>query len=251
MGCGAGHGTAYYASEVVSLRDGEVADSLSGKAKVQSQSAQSSQPRLSLASAEVAEAEEARHRRLVQELRGSTLPACRRLGVELKGMLDNTSGINFLGACCDVSDSAATMPFAVPRSAEALLEWDAYLHGPADTPYAGGIFRLALEFPDAYPLKPPKVGFVTPCYHPNVSAEKGEICLNVLKADWSPMLTVSALLLCISALLSQPAPEDPLNNTAAELLLTCPEEFERMAREWTWRYACGKAAVVGRRARSS
>merc|ERR1712037_401997 len=167
------------------------------------------------------------------ELRRSALPACRRLGVELKGILENASCINSLGTPGDVDDSAA---FAAPRSSQELLEWDAFLHGPADTPYAGGLFRLSLQFPDSYPLKPPTVRFVTPCYHPNVSVDKGDICLNVLRAEWSPMLTVASLLLCISAMLSQPNPEDPLNEDAAELLKRNEQKFDQTVREWTRRY---------------
>lgn len=60
------------------------------------------------------------------------------------------------------------------------------------------------------------------------------------------MLTVSSVLLCISALLSQPNPEDPLNNDAADAFLRNPAEFERTAREWTRRYAIrGPRSIAG------
>lgn len=51
------------------------------------------------------------------------------------------------------------------------------------------------------------------------------------------MLTVASTLLCISALLSQPNADDPLNEGAAEALRRSPVEFQRTAREWTRRYA--------------
>lgn len=51
------------------------------------------------------------------------------------------------------------------------------------------------------------------------------------------MLTVASTLLCISALLSQPNADDPLNEEAAEALRRSPAEFGQTAAEWTRRYA--------------
>ena len=37
-----------------------------------------------------------------------------------------------------------------------------------------------------YPLQPPKVRFVTPIFHPNIHGTSGEVCLDILKSEWSP-----------------------------------------------------------------
>jgi len=164
---------------------------------------------------------------LVGELRSSPTPACRRLGFELKRILDE----------CLTANPAQCALAAPVGKGSLLLEWIARLPGPPDTPYDGGVFRLLVRFPEAYPLKPPAVQFLTPCFHPNISINDGKVCLNVLKQEWNPLLTVSSLLLCLSALLSLPAAEDPLNVEAAEAFRENEAAFAATARAWTSRYA--------------
>jgi ubiquitin-conjugating enzyme E2 D/E len=59
-----------------------------------------------------------------------------------------------------------------------------------ESPYAGGVFFLSISFPVDYPFKPPKVSFTTKIYHPNINAN-GSICLDILRDQWSPALTIS------------------------------------------------------------
>lgn len=71
-----------------------------------------------------------------------------------------------------------------------LFHWQGKILGPPDSPYAGGTFHLEIRFPLDYPFKPPKVSFTTKIYHCNVDAV-GRICLDILKDQWSPALTVA------------------------------------------------------------
>merc|ERR1719223_289478 len=89
-----------------------------------------------------------------------------------------------------------------------MFKWNANIYGPAGSPYEGGVFQLQIEFPPDYPFKPPKVKFVTKVYHCNIN-DKGGICLDILKDNWSPALTISKVLLSICSLLTDPNPDDP------------------------------------------
>jgi ubiquitin-conjugating enzyme E2 N len=71
-------------------------------------------------------------------------------------------------------------------------------------------------------MTPPKVIFCTKIYHPNIGTTSmmldnlGRICLDILKKNWSPALQIKSVLLSIQSLLSEPNPDDPLNNDAAD-----------------------------------
>mmetsp|Transcript_73753 Transcript_73753/g.162867 ORF Transcript_73753/g.162867 Transcript_73753/m.162867 type:complete len:153 (+) Transcript_73753:111-569(+) len=121
-----------------------------------------------------------------------------------------------------------------------LFVWQATIMGPADSPYAGGVFFVTINFPPDYPFKPPKVAFTTKVYHPNVNSQ-GAICLDILKDQWSPALTISKVLLSISSLLTDPNPDDPLVPEIAHVYKTNKKAYEDTAREWTRKFAMGDA----------
>jgi ubiquitin-conjugating enzyme E2 D/E len=117
-----------------------------------------------------------------------------------------------------------------------LFNWEGVIMAPADSPYAGGVFRLSIRFPTDYPFKQPHVQFLTKIYHPNINASGG-ICLDILKSQWSPALTVGKVLLSILSLLTDPNPDDPLVPEIANLYKTNRAEYELRAREHTVLYA--------------
>jgi len=117
-----------------------------------------------------------------------------------------------------------------------LFHWTATIMGPDDSPFSGGVFFLDLHFPADYPFKPPKIQFTTKVYHPNIN-KNGSICLDILKDQWSPALTVSRVLLSISSLLTDPNPDDPLVPEIAHQFKTNKAAYEATARDWTARFA--------------
>ena len=122
-----------------------------------------------------------------------------------------------------------------------------------DSPFQGGVFFLAIHFPTDYPFKPPKVNFTTRIYHPNINSN-GSICLDILRDQWSPALTISkgratfpfmvngtltcpSVLLSICSMLTDPNPDDPLVPEIAHVYKTDRARYEATAREWTRKFA--------------
>ena len=99
-----------------------------------------------------------------------------------------------------------------------LFEWVSTIMGPSNSPYAGGVFFLDIHFSQDYPFKPPKITFRTKIYHCNISSA-GAICLDILKDNWSPALTISKVLLSICSLLTDANPNDPLVANIAQQYL--------------------------------
>tara|TARA_B100000927_G_C16351835_1_gene423588 strand:+ start:48 stop:503 length:456 start_codon:yes stop_codon:yes gene_type:complete len=119
-----------------------------------------------------------------------------------------------------------------------IFRWQATIMGPSDSPYQGGVFYLEINFPADYPYKPPKIRFNTKIYHPNINSSGG-ICLDILKDQWSPALTISKVLLSICSLLTDPNPDDPLVPSIAELYIHNREEYAMQARAYTLQFASG------------
>ena len=86
---------------------------------------------------------------------------------------------------------------AGPVNDSDMFHWQATIMGPGDSPYQGGVFFLNIHFPTDYPFKPPKCTFTTRIYHPNINSN-GSICLDILKDQWSPALTIGKVLLSIN-----------------------------------------------------
>lgn len=83
--------------------------------------------------------------------------------------------------------------------------------------WKGAKYKFTVTVPPTYPHNPPKCHCDTQIYHPNIDMQ-GNVCLNILRADWKPVLGINAVILGLIFLFIEPNPNDPLNKEAAELM---------------------------------
>ena len=115
--------------------------------------------------------------------------------------------------------------------------WKGRIKGPIDTCYQGGIFDVDIIIPDDYPFKPPKMKFDTKIWHPNISSVTGAICLDILKNEWTPALTIRTALISLQALMCEPVPNDPQDAVVAKQYMSDIKLFNETAKHWVEEYA--------------
>jgi len=101
---------------------------------------------------------------------------------------------------------------------------------PTDGLYRGAEFKFTISIPQTYPYDPPKAQCDTMIYHPNIDWE-GHVCLNILRADWMPVLNLGSVVFGVVTLFLQPNPDDPLNKEVAQLMLDNKVQFERNVKQ--------------------
>ncbi|XVF22521.1 hypothetical protein REPUB_Repub12eG0179500 [Reevesia pubescens] len=121
---------------------------------------------------------------------------------------------------------------------DGMQEFYVHFNGPNDSPYHGGVWRIKVGLPDAYPYKSPSIGFVNKIYHPNVDEMSGSVCLDVINQTWSPMFDlVNVFEVFLPQLLLYPNPSDPLNGEAAALMMRDRGAYEQRVKEYCEKYA--------------
>lgn len=103
--------------------------------------------------------------------------------------------------------------------------WRVILPGPAGSPYEGKNLYINFVFPKEYPFKAPDIGFSPVIFHPNVDANSGEFCIGKYTANTK----MAAILDTAIEILKTPNPSNFLNDVAAKLYTTNPEEFKKKA----------------------
>jgi len=82
----------------------------------------------------------------------------------------------------------------------------------------------------------PKILFLTRIYHMNIS-DRGAVCIDILKNQWSPALSIFKVILSLSSLLMDPNPQDPLVPSIATEYVRNRKQHDNNARHWTELYA--------------
>ncbi|KAL1441134.1 hypothetical protein MTO96_008875 [Rhipicephalus appendiculatus] len=90
--------------------------------------------------------------------------------------------------------------------------------------YRYGRFVFHVRVGANYPHEPPSVKCETSVFHPNIDLE-GNVCLNILRDEWNPVLTLGSVVLGLLLLFTEPNTEDPLNKHAAHMLHHDRQQF--------------------------
>jgi len=105
-------------------------------------------------------------------------------------------------------------------------------HGPKETAYEEGVWKIHVILPDDYPYASPSIGFCNKVLHPNVDEASGSVCLDVINQTWTPLYSlVNVFEVFLPQLLTYPNPSDPLNPEAASLLMRNKQTFDQKVRE--------------------
>jgi peroxin-4 len=119
-----------------------------------------------------------------------------------------------------------------------IRQWTATIRAPPDSVFDGFKFDVAIECATDYPLTPPKMTFITRIFHPNVYFDTGEICLDILKKEWSPAWSLQSACRAIMTLLAEPAADSPLNCDAGNMIRTGDlRAFKSVARMYCHEFA--------------
>ncbi|CAI4643717.1 CCN_G0037550.mRNA.1.CDS.1 [Saccharomyces cerevisiae] len=125
-----------------------------------------------------------------------------------------------------VTLNVITSPDSADRSQSPKLE---VIVRPDEGYYNYGSINFNLDFNEVYPIEPPKVVCLKKIFHPNIDL-KGNVCLNILREDWSPALDLQSIITGLLFLFLEPNPNDPLNKDAAKLLCEGEKEFAEAVR---------------------
>ena len=136
----------------------------------------------------------------------------KRIIKEIKELEDSTKVLNDSGIYFYYNDENIGMLYAL-------------LIGPEGTPYEKGFYFFKFEYPENYPMEPPKTKYLTQGkvfgingqlipvrFNPNLYTD-GKVCLSMLNTwagpGWVPTNTISNVLVAIQALVLN---DEPLRN---------------------------------------
>ena len=118
-----------------------------------------------------------------------------------------------------------------------IFHWQITLIPPIGTDYEGGFYKIECRFFKDYPQSAPQLKFVTRIFHCNVGESNGHICVNSIKDNWKPSLTMEDVFNHIMVLLYKQNPDSAMNTYAANLYKENKEEFLKIVKEYKTKYA--------------
>lgn len=121
------------------------------------------------------------------------------------------------------------MKIYFPEGEKDLMNFDVYI-SPDEGMYRGGTFKFRFNVTTNFPHEPPKVLCTQKIYHPNIDLQ-GHVCLNILRQDWKPVLSIDSILVGLQFLFLEPNPTDPLNKDAANQFVRNKDTFKSLVRQ--------------------
>ncbi|KAI9108824.1 hypothetical protein K1719_020129 [Acacia pycnantha] len=120
--------------------------------------------------------------------------------------------------------------------------YEVVYHGPEDSLYKDGVWRIRVHIPFNYPDKPPLLFFMDEIFHPNIPESVSKF-LDVPSEAWRETYDIEYMFeQFLPQLLRHPNPERPINHKAAELLKHNKEKLDRTVRRYC--LSLGKRADV-------
>lgn len=126
-------------------------------------------------------------------------------------------------------DLPSTMRIFFPEGDKDLMNFDVYI-SPDEGIYRGGTFKFSFNVTANFPHEPPKVACTQKIYHPNIDLQ-GHVCLNILRQDWKPVLSIDSILVGLQFLFLEPNPTDPLNKDAANQFVKNRDVFKSIVKK--------------------
>lgn len=125
------------------------------------------------------------------------------------------------------------------------FKWRCIVPGPRDTEYYGAFIPIELHFPESFPNNPPKMYIKCPFWHPNVSYETGEVCLDLLHEPkdnpynayekftdkWSPNVSIECVFATFIYNLQNPTINSPFNSFANGDYQKQPDEYNKKVKK--------------------
>merc|ERR1711977_223795 len=121
--------------------------------------------------------------------------------------------------------------------------WMVGMFGPPGTIYEGAYFKARMKFPETYPMDPPDMVMLQPMLHPNIY-EDGRLCISILHPPgddptsgelaserWSPVQSVSTVLLSVISMLNEPNVSSPANVDAGVMFRNKRVEYDAIVKQ--------------------
>ena len=98
--------------------------------------------------------------------------------------------------------------------------------------YKGGSFDFTFKIKENYPHEPPKVKCTNKIYHPNIDLEGG-VCLNILRDEWMPVLSIQSVVYGLQYLFLVRAPCAEIRRSPHRTLTPAPNLAHAQTRTLT------------------